>query len=59
MADRQYAGIRERYLAASIDAGDADLIVWPEAALPEFLDGLSPDFLQDLSNHPADFLLGC
>jgi apolipoprotein N-acyltransferase len=51
-------GIRERYLAASIDAGDADLIVWPEAALPEFLDGLSPDFLQDLSNHPADFVIG-
>ena len=51
-------GIRERYLAASIDAGDADLIVWPEAALPEFLDGLSPDLLQDLSNHPADFVIG-
>ena len=50
--------IRERYLAASINAGDADLIVWPEAALPEFLDGLSPDLLQDLSNHPADFVIG-
>ena len=50
--------IRERYLAASIDASGPDLIVWPEAALPEFLDGLSPEFLQDLSNHPADFVIG-
>ena len=26
-------GIRERYVAASIHAGDADLLVWPESEI--------------------------
>ena len=37
---------------------DADLIVWPEAAIPDYLDNLSNDFWRDIENHPADFIFG-
>ena len=46
------------YLEASADETDADLIVWPEAALPVYLDQLSTLFLRQLVEHPADYLFG-
>ena len=36
----------------------ADLIVWPEAALPYYLDELAPNFWSRLQEHPADFVFG-
>jgi len=50
--------IRTTYLTLSLPLRDRDLIVWPEAALPEASDRLSPTFLQTLRQHPADFVLG-
>jgi apolipoprotein N-acyltransferase len=46
------------YLEASANETSADLIVWPEAALPVYLDQLPTLFLRQLLEHPADYLFG-
>ncbi len=46
------------YLAASRDAPAADLLIWPEAALPLYLDEIHNDDLMQLRRFPADVLLG-
>ena len=50
--------ILERYRALSESAGNARLIVWPEAAIPARLDEIDPDYLADLKQWNADFLIG-
>ncbi len=46
------------YMEQSQAHRDVDLIVWPEAAVPAYLDNLSEGFWRDLENHPADFIFG-
>ncbi|MEM7196077.1 MAG: apolipoprotein N-acyltransferase [Pseudomonadota bacterium] len=46
------------YLDASDELKDADVIVWPEAAIPAFRDQLPDQFWQRLQTHPADFISG-
>ncbi|HED12769.1 MAG TPA: apolipoprotein N-acyltransferase, partial [Gammaproteobacteria bacterium] len=50
--------IRNTYLSRSLPLRDRDLIVWPEAALPEASDRLPASLLQTLRKHPADFVIG-
>jgi len=52
------SAIAQGYLEASQAERDADLVVWPEVALPVYLDQVDPNYLQALAQHPADFLLG-
>jgi len=51
-----------RYLALSAEAPQSDLIVWPEAAIPAYLDEIDPEFfarLRRIGEAPkADFLIG-
>jgi apolipoprotein N-acyltransferase len=49
--------IADGYLEASRDSA-ADLIIWPEAAIPRYLDQIDRSFLDALRAHPADFLIG-
>ena len=49
--------IVDNYLATSATL-DADLIVWPEAAVPDYLDRMPPSFYKKLREHPADFIFG-
>jgi apolipoprotein N-acyltransferase len=62
LADKWDAGKAEQivsgYLKASANETSADLIVWPEAALPVYLDQLPTLFLRQLIEHPADYLFG-
>lgn len=46
------------YLELSGGHPDRDLIVWPEAALPLFLDQIPDTFWKELKAHPADFVTG-
>ncbi len=46
------------YLAASDNHLDKDLIVWPEGAIPDYIENLTAKFWQQLQNHPADFAFG-
>jgi len=50
--------IARDYLADSEPISDVDLIVWPEGALPAYVDEIDPGFMARLRNHEADFLLG-
>ncbi len=50
--------ILERYRLLSAQAGDARLIVWPEAAIPARLDEIDPGYLADLKQRNTDFLIG-
>lgn len=50
--------VLERYRSLSDQAGDAELIVWPEAAIPARLDEIDPDYLAGLKQRNADFLIG-
>lgn len=54
--------IMARYLALSEVAPKSDLIVWPEAAIPAYLDEIDPDYLENLRRISAasktDFLIG-
>ncbi len=50
--------IKAGYLKASGSVGDVDLIVWPEAALPEYVDRLMPALMHQLSRYQADFIIG-
>ena len=57
--DADYASrIIARYMEKSLPLTDSDLIVWPEAAVPDYLDNLSNDFWRDVEQHPADFVFG-
>jgi len=62
LADKWDAGKAEQivngYLEASANETSADLIVWPEAALPVYLDQLPTLFIRQLLEHPADYLFG-
>ena len=48
----------EMYSSLSMAETDRDLIVWPEAALPLFIDQLPPEFVDSWTQHPADFATG-
>ena len=50
--------IRDLYLQTSLTLPDRDLIVWPESALPFFVDEVGDEFWQVLREHPADFIFG-
>jgi apolipoprotein N-acyltransferase len=51
------SGILKRYMDLS-DNTNADLIVWPEAAVPLYADELPESFWRRLKDHPADFVIG-
>ena len=46
------------YLEQSARHRDVDLVVWPEAAVPDYFDRLSADFHRQMRAHPADFMFG-
>lgn len=46
------------YMLKSQQHRDADLIVWPEAAVPDYIDNIGNGFWRDIENHPADFIFG-
>lgn len=50
--------IVEEYLRQSAGLVEHDLVVWPEAAVPDYLDQLSTDFWEVVDEHPADFIFG-
>ncbi len=50
--------IIEDYIMVSTDLTDQDLIVWPEAAVPDYLDNLNTSFWRFIEHHPADFVFG-
>ncbi len=50
--------IVEGYLIASRDSPASDLLIWPEAALPLYLDEIRDDDLMQLRPLPGDVLLG-
>ena len=50
--------IIDDYVRVSRRYPDTDLIVWPEAAVPDYLDNLPPSFWHQLEQHPADFIFG-
>lgn len=54
----QRNAILEQYLSLSAAEVDRDLIIWPEAALPFYLDRLPDEFWNTLRQHPADFMFG-
>ncbi len=47
-----------KYMEKSIPLTESDLIVWPEAAVPDYLDTLANSFWQEVEAHPADFIFG-
>jgi apolipoprotein N-acyltransferase len=53
----QRSAIIKRYLDLSDDT-NAELIVWPESALPLYADQLPESFWRRLEDHPADFVFG-
>ncbi len=54
--------VLQRYLALSAKADGAALIVWPEAAMPTYLDEIDPVYLAELRQRShergSDFLVG-
>ncbi|MEE9446554.1 MAG: apolipoprotein N-acyltransferase, partial [Arenicellales bacterium] len=50
--------LMQTYLAASRAVIDADLIVWPEGALPMVLDDIPEDYINDLRALDADVAFG-
>jgi apolipoprotein N-acyltransferase len=50
--------ILQEYMDRSMELGDSDLVVWPEGAVPDYLENLPLEFWQTLAIHPADFVLG-
>ncbi len=61
--DRKYQSkITADYLRLSKQHGDVDLILWPEAAIPGYLDVVQQGFLQEVRAHAketnTDYILG-
>ncbi len=52
------ARIVREYLAQSARHRDVDVVVWPEAAVPDYLDRLPANFHRQIRAHPADFIFG-
>jgi len=52
------ADIIDEYLLRSSEHTDKDLIVWPEGAIPDYLENMPPAFWHRLKSHPADFVFG-
>lgn len=50
--------IFKRYLNLSLQLDDPDLLIWPEAALPVYLDTLPLEYVEILKNHPSTFVIG-
>lgn len=50
--------ILESYLSLSSLHPNSELIIWPEAAIPIYVDQLPENFLKSLRRHPADFVFG-
>ncbi len=46
------------YMKSSQEHRDVDLVVWPEAAIPDYIDNIAGEFWRDVENHPADFIFG-
>ena len=55
--DRQKS-ILDTYLGLSDGHQDRDVVVWPEAALPFFLDQLPAYFWSEVESHPAHLVTG-
>ncbi len=54
----QSSRIISEYLSKSRQHQDVDLIVWPEAAVPEYTSQLTDGFWSEVRAHPADFIFG-
>ncbi|MGB5708875.1 MAG: apolipoprotein N-acyltransferase [Arenicellales bacterium] len=52
------AAIIDEYIEKSQLHRDKDLIVWPEGALPDYLNEMPASFWQKLQQHPSDFAFG-
>lgn len=52
------AAIIDEYIEKSELHRDKDLIVWPEGALPDYLNEMPASFWQQLQQHPSDFAFG-
>lgn len=56
------SAILNHYLELSAKAGGANLIIWPEAAMPTYLDEIDPSYLERLRQRAhtngSDFLIG-
>ncbi len=56
------SAIINRYLALSADAPKSDLIIWPESAVPAYLDEIDSGYLESLrrisQSAQVDFLIG-
>lgn len=50
--------IIDDYLARSDELRDSDLVIWPEGAIPGYLESLDAAFWARLRHHPADFAFG-
>jgi apolipoprotein N-acyltransferase len=50
--------IVSEYLDRSQEHRDVNLVVWPEAAVPDYLDTISNDTWREIETHPADFVFG-
>ena len=46
------------YMAKSQAHKNADLIVWPEAAIPDYIENIANTFWHEIERHPADFVFG-
>ena len=46
------------YLEQSARHQDVDLVVWPEAAVPDYLDRIPEEVWRIIREHPADFIFG-
>jgi len=55
---QQRQAIIFEYIEKSQRHKDKDLIVWPEGAIPDYLENLSDAFWQFLEQHPSDFAFG-
>lgn len=50
--------IRQAYIDLSEPLKDSKIIIWPEAAIPDFIDELKDEFWAKLDKHPASFVFG-